>query len=70
MTPRYVRTEGDRRARKAWRSRRKAGTIWVCPGCRTVQTSHRGLSFHLMLDVDVRGHCKALDPGWGHQRAL
>jgi hypothetical protein len=45
--PRYVRTAGDRSARKASRQKR-AHSRWVCPACRTTLASANGLAWHLM----------------------
>ena len=61
MSPRYVRTEGDRRARKAYRAR--VGR-WRCPGCGQKVSSLKGLGGHLTVGPDCRGACKGIKWEW------
>ncbi len=52
LTPngrRYVRTPGDRRARRADRKQRARGA-WPCPGCGVKLGSAAGLAFHLIAE--------------------
>ena len=60
---RYVRTEGDRRARDAARARRR-DSIWKCPGCGARLASRLGLVRHLELDPDIRGCCPSALREW------
>ena len=55
-TNRYVRTEGDRRARKRT-AKAKEKSIWYCPGCGVQMASGLGLGQHLLPKGDIPQAC-------------
>jgi hypothetical protein len=64
---RYVRTEGDRRARRNYRAR--VGR-WKCPGCGQAVSSLDGLSWHLGVEPDSKKACPAKRALWLGQTEL